>query len=265
MLPAVIAVVAARAGRPGWVAVFVVLSVMTKPQALPFLVPFAAWFLGSVGLRGTLRAALIGAAVAVLVWLPFLAAGGPVNYLDNLREYQDDIFSVLSLRAWNPWWILQVAGNGGSFASDTTAVLGPLTFRYLGFIVTGLLALVVFLGVYRRPTPERLVLGLAAVTLAAFIGLTTMHERYAYPAFVFLLMAATNRVVFVAWLAFAITFAANLVFAVPPPELALPNEPLIGVVGAIVISFVGLVTLVELLRPERRDTHGDVPTLRTWR
>ena len=45
-----------------------------------------------------------------------------------------------------------------------------------------------------------------------------MHERYAYPAFVFLLMAATNRVVF-AWLAFAITFAANLVFAVPPPGL----------------------------------------------
>ena len=170
VLPAVLAVVAARAGRPGWVAVFVVLSVMTKPQALPLLVPFAAWFLGSVGLRGTLRAALIGAVVAVLVWLPFLAAGGPVNYLDNLRDVPERHLQRPVAPGVEPV-VDPPGGRAAAFVSDTTAVLGPLTFRYLGFIVTGLLALVVFLGVYRRPTPERLVLGLAAVTLAAFIGL----------------------------------------------------------------------------------------------
>ena len=68
----------------------------------------------------------------MLAWLPFLGAGGPVHYLDNLRAYQDEIFGILSLRAWNPWWLLQVAGNGGSFAADTTAIVGPLTFRTSG-------------------------------------------------------------------------------------------------------------------------------------
>ena len=95
---------------------------------------------------------------------------------------------MLSLRAWNPWWLVQELGAGGGFVADTTQVLGPLTFRHLGYAVTALLAAVVFVAVYRRPTPEQLALGLAAISLAAFVGLTTMHERYAYPAFVFLLL-----------------------------------------------------------------------------
>src|SRR5262245_23120831 len=45
VLPAVLAVLAARAQKPGLVAVFVAVSLMTKPQALPFAIPFAAWFL----------------------------------------------------------------------------------------------------------------------------------------------------------------------------------------------------------------------------
>ena len=57
--------------------------------------------------------------------------------------------------------------------------------------------------------------------LVAFVSMTTMHERYAYPAFVFLLMAANTRVLLVAWAAFAVAFAANLVWAAPAPELSL--------------------------------------------
>ena len=194
VLPAVLAVLAARGGRPSLVAALVALSLMTKPQALPFIVPFAAWFLATQGWRGTIKGALVGLLVCVLVWLPFIPAGGPANYLGNVAEYQDGIFNVLSLRAWNPWWIVQELAAGGDFVLDSTAVLGPVTFRQLGFVVAGLLAVVVFAGVYRRPSPQGLALGLAAITLVAFVSLTTMHERYAYPAFVFLLMAANTRV-----------------------------------------------------------------------
>ncbi len=127
--------------------------------------------------------------------MPFVAAGGPLDYLRNLGTYQNGIFGVLSLRAWNPWWILQELGAGGQFVADGTAVLGPLTFRQLGFVIAGLLAIVVFVAVYRRPTADQLALGLAAISLAAFVSLTTMHERYAYPALVFLLLGdrATRR------------------------------------------------------------------------
>ncbi len=256
VLPAVLAVLAARAGRPGLVAALLAISLMAKPQALPFLVPFAAWFLATQGIRGTLRAAVIGAVVIVLVWLPFIPAGGPANYLGNLSEYQDGIFNVLSLRAWNPWWVVQVLGAGGDFVLDSTPVLGPLTFRHLGLLVAGLLALVVFVGVYRRPSAHSLVLGLAAITLVAFVSLTTMHERYAYPAFVFLLMAVNGRVLAIAWAAFAVVFTANLVWAAPPPELVLPDGQAISLVGAAVITLVALIAILWTGQGERVD-YGD--------
>ena len=90
------------------------LAVMTKPQALPFLVPFAAYALGRYGWR---RAAVLGAvagAVAAATWLPFLADGGPSRYLGNLGHYQDQVFAVLSLRAWNVWWLVQEPATGGA-------------------------------------------------------------------------------------------------------------------------------------------------------
>ena len=256
VLPAVLALLSARARRPTLVAVFLALSLMTKPQALPLIVPFAAWFLATQGLRGSLKAAVAGTVTCVLVWLPFIPANGPANYLGNLAQYQDGIFNVLSLRAWNPWWIVQVLGANGDFVLDSTQVLGPLTFRHVSLIIAGLLALVVFAGVYRRPSPQGLALGLAAITLVAFVSLTTMHERYAYPAFIFLLMAANGRLLAIAWGAFSVAFAANLVFAAPPPELSLPDARTISLLGSGVITLVAVIAMLWTGRADRYE-HAD--------
>jgi hypothetical protein len=214
-------------------------------------VPFAAWFLATQGVRGTVKGAVIGMVTCVLVWLPFIPANGPLNYLGNLSEYQNGIFNVLSLRAWNPWWVVQQLGANGQFVLDSTAAIGPITLRQVGFAIAGLLALIVFAGVYRRPSPQGLALGLAAITLVAFVSLTTMHERYAYPAFIFLLMAANGRLLAIAWGAFSIAFLANLVFAAPPPELSLPDDRAISLVGSAVITLVAVISLVWLGRAER--------------
>jgi Gpi18-like mannosyltransferase len=253
VLPAVLAVLAARANRPLLVAAFLALSLMTKPQALPFVVPFAAWFLATQGFRGSIKAALVVVAVSILVWLPFIAAGGPLDYLGNLREYQDDIFSVLSLRAWNPWWIVQELGAGGGFVLDSTRVLGPITFRHVGLAVTALLALVVFVGVYRHPSAERLALGLAAISLVAFVCLTTMHERYAYPAFVFLLLALPRRSVLAAWVVLAIVMALNLLVAAPPRDWTIPYAREIGLGGAIAMTTILAITVLATVAPRGRD------------
>ena len=132
VLGAVLALLAARGGLPLVTAALLAVSLMTKPQALPFLVPFGAWFLATQGIRGTLKAAAVGAVVVVLLWLPFIAAGGPGNYLSNLATYQNEVFPILSLKAWNPWALLQELGANGQFVSDRTAAFGPLTFRIVG-------------------------------------------------------------------------------------------------------------------------------------
>ena len=35
----------------------------------------------------------------------FLPAAGPQHYAQNVATYQGDVFAILSLRAWNLWWI----------------------------------------------------------------------------------------------------------------------------------------------------------------
>ena len=124
---------AARArvrGLPLVAAALLAVSLMTKPQALPFLVPFAAWFLATQGWRGTLKAAVVGAVVVVLLWLPFVAAGGPANYLHNLATYQNDIFASSRCGRGTRGALLQELGANGEFVSDRTAAFGPITFRH---------------------------------------------------------------------------------------------------------------------------------------
>jgi Gpi18-like mannosyltransferase len=225
-------------------------ALMTKPQALPFVVTFAAWFLARDGLRGAVTAAAVGAGVIVLLWAPFLPAGGPAGYARNLAEYQGDIFAILSLRAWNVWWLVQEFLAGGSFVSDQGAILGPITLRHVGYLVAGILEVVVFLAVLRSPTRRTLALGLAAAVLVAFMFLTTMHERYAYGALIFLALLIAERRFLVMWLVFGVAFTLNILAAVPPSaEIGrlLPVQGVLGIAGSLVMLGVTIAVLWALL------------------
>ncbi|HEV8488502.1 MAG TPA: hypothetical protein VGQ58_01800 [Candidatus Limnocylindrales bacterium] len=259
VLAALVAYLLAVGGRPGWAAVAVAMAVMTKPQALPLLVPFGAWYLARFGWRGAVRYGAIGAAVVALLWAPFVPFGGPAAYLRNLAEYQDEIFNVLSLRAWNPWWLVQEAYAGGSFVSDSAAIAGPITLRQVGFALAALLEGFVFLAVYRAPSARSLALGLAAAALVAFCALTTMHERYAYAALVFLAPLLPDRRVLAAWFVFGVSFALNLLAAAPPtPEIGrlLPIAGPSGILGSVAMSAVTVATLWLLLRERRAPEDG---------
>jgi Gpi18-like mannosyltransferase len=236
MLSALAAVICAVHGRNGLAAALLAVALMTKPQVLPFLVPFAAWFWATGGWRGFLRAALIGLAVIVLLWLPFIPAGGPGNYLANLAEYQGDIFNILSLRAWNLWWLVQSLFAGGGFVADDVGFLGPLTLRHVGYVLTGALSLLVAVAILRDPRPRTLILGLAAATLVAFCFLTSMHERYAYGALVFLMLLIPEARARWLGIAFGIVFTLNLLAAVPPTPLIgelLPAGGWLGILGSL--------------------------------
>ncbi len=249
LLMALVAYLLAVSGRPVPAAVALALSLMTKPQALPFLVPFGAWVLGRYGVRTTLVAALAGAATIGLLWLPFVAAGGPLAYLGNLTTYQGQTFSVISLRAWNIWWLLQEQAAGG-FVSDASRIAGPVTLRLIGLAMAGIGEVLVFFAVLRRPTPRALALGLACGTLVAFSLLTTMHERYAYGALVFLAVLLPERGPRLAWLAFGILFTLNLVAAIPAtPQLAsIPVGGAVGIAGSLGMLAVTAACLWLLLR-----------------
>jgi hypothetical protein len=171
----------------------------------------------------------------------------------RLAEYQNNIFPILSLNAWNVWWILQVAAVGG-FAPDNTAVLGPITFRHIGFVLTGVLSLLVAWLIVRDPQPRTFILGLAASTLIWFGFLTQMHERYAYGAIIFLLLLIPERRIQWLCLALGVVFTLNLVSAVPPTptfRVWFPYPGVHSLVGAVaMIVITGLTVLWMTSRRE---------------
>ncbi|HEV8403829.1 MAG TPA: glycosyltransferase 87 family protein [Candidatus Limnocylindrales bacterium] len=247
------ALVLALDGHDRWAAVLLAAAVLTKPQALPFVLPFVAWFWVRGGIREVATCAAVGLATAVVLWLPFIPFGGPGNYLQNLAHYQQDIFPVLSLRAWNLWWIVQERLAAGQFVDDQTTILGPLSARLVGYGITVVLSLVVAAAIVRDPRPRTFVLGLAVATLVAFCFLTTMHERYAYGAVIFLMLLVPDRRF--RWLALAlgIVFTLNLLAAIPPtPAIAelIPIGGLMGLLGSVaMLSIMGVAFAWLLPRP----------------
>lgn len=251
VLLGLLAAASAISARHRWAAVLLALALMTKPQALAFVIPLAAFWLGLLGWRRSVPLAAIGVGVIVLVWLPFLGSGGPATYLDSVRNYQDETFAVLSALAWNVWWPLQQAVAGSGFYSDRVAMAGPLTARLLGLIgAAGALALVAR-SIHRRPTPETLLLGMAASVLVAYTFMTAMHERYVYGAIVLLAPLIPDRRVLVLWLAVGATAALNLLAAAPPSEAIAHWVTLVGplsVLASITMVGVTVVAVALLMR-----------------
>ena len=257
LLFALAAVVFALEDRIPIAAAALALALMTKPQALPFLVPFAAWFWARGGPRGFFTATIVGAAIIGVLWLPFVPAGGPLHYLQGVGQYQDQVLAVLSLRAWNLWWIIQSMVGGGQFVSDSNPILGPLTPRHVGYGLTALLEVVVFMAVLRDARPRTFILGLVASALIAFCFLTTMHERYAYGAIIFLILLIPERRF--RWLAatLGVVFTLNLVAAIPPtPRIGdlIPIDGVIGIAGSLAMLAITIVALLWLPRPS-----GELP------
>jgi hypothetical protein len=259
-----LAAAAALSGRPLLAGIALGLAVSTKPQALPFLLPFAAWILARFGWRGAARAAVGGAVAIAVAWLPFLPAGGHLAYLRNIESYQDGVFAVMSLRAWNPWWILQSSAAGDAFLPDNVPILGPLTARMIGYGIAAGLSLLVAALVLRTRTPSGLLLGAAAGVLVAFLALTTMHERYSFAALVFLVPLLADRRAAIIWAVLAtVTFANYLaaISVVPGEPPLLPIDGPLGIAGSVLTTGVGVGVITLLAtKGSRGASLSETPT-----
>jgi dolichyl-phosphate-mannose-protein mannosyltransferase len=235
-------------------AVLLAVALMTKPQALPLLIPFAAWFVAYGGWWTLVRATAAGGLAILVLWLPFLAANGPTNYLESLLYYSNDKFGFLSFGAWNFWWLYQDTLAGG-FARDTVGVLGGIPARYVAYAVAGLLALVIAWTVARLRTVGALAVALAATSLVSFCFLTQMHERYAYPAIVFLVLLLPDWRAIALEVVLSVVFVLNLIAAaamVGNVDLHVDLFGPTGTIGSIAMVAITLVALAVAVVPAIR-------------
>ena len=245
ILPAFIAFLFARAGKPIPAAIALGISVMTKPQAAIFLVPFAAFALRRLDRRQLLLSVGSLLATIAILWSPFILAGGPANYLHTVTALQTGAFASISLGAWNVWWMAgQVLPD--NLLVDSAPLLGPINAREIGIAIALVGEIIVFLAVWSVPSSRRLALGLASATLIAFCVLTAMHERYSLGALVFLVPLLPDRRVLAIWVALSLGITANMLLTEPPALVAR-----LGVIGAGLILATTLACLWLL-------THEDV-------
>ena len=156
----------------------------------------AEWFAEEQGPWRLVSSAAVGLAVLVAIILPFnldlfgllrIAAGAAGEY------------NYLSVNAYNPWALVgadnpSIAASG-LWSDDTLPLLGPIPGVAIG---VALLAVGFALGVAHlalRDGRRAIVLGLVFFALAFFVLPTRVHERYLFPAFVFmpLLAMASGR------------------------------------------------------------------------
>jgi hypothetical protein len=119
-------------------------------------------------------------------------------------------------------------------------------------VLVGWLELLVVRMVLRDPRQRTLLLGVAAAVLISFGFLTTMHERYAYGALIFLAALVPDGQARRLGLVFGVAYTLNLFVFVPPSaeiDRLLSNHLALGSAGSLTIVAVTLLSLVALNQP----------------
>ena len=125
-----------------------------------------------------------GGGLTYLVWsFPFVLK----NNLERTFYliYQNaDWFPLLSLRAYNLWWL--VAGGKGMEISDKILTLGITSAKTMGLILFSSFYLLAVGLVLEEKGLKNLLLAFVVAGLDFFLFPTQNHEHYIFPAFCFL-------------------------------------------------------------------------------
>jgi Gpi18-like mannosyltransferase len=191
-------------------------GMLIKPQAVILAPLLYGATLRRHGPRGLAAGGFLALGLLALACAPFVLAG------EGQGLYQAAAGSVgrfpqVTNRAYNLWWL--VAGDRA--VSDLTEWLG-VSYRSLGFLLVGAAALLAMLAVLRDPSGPSRALAAAALALAFFALPTQIHERYAFFALPFLLLAAAVDLrLLIAYALVVVTGTINIIGAIPgfAPEL----------------------------------------------
>lgn len=256
MLPMLLSVVLLdrAGGRWSWLAWAVALLI--KPQAIIVAPLLYVATLRRHGTRGLLQGGALAIGLIVLGCLPLVLAGqGPglmQAYLGSVGR-----FPKLTNGAWNLWYLV----TGGVDTLDWGQGLGPLSFHLIGFLLLGLVVLLVCVALFFTPLRDdgRLrVEGAAVLALAFFMLPTEIHERYAFLplAFLALRLASAPRLIG-PYLVLVCTATLNIIGElsgfVPPVYAYFSTSALPLVFAAInllvLIGLLGHLLRSSLLRP----------------
>ncbi len=217
-------------------------ALLIKTQAIVFAPLLFVATLRRYGCRGLARGGALAAALLAVGCAPLALAGqGP----GMVQAYVGAVgrFPQVTNRAYNLWYLAPLGAGG----SDQARALGLVSYRAVGMLLLGAVALLICLALLRRYDGPARAEGAGLLALAFFLLPTQIHERYLFFALAFLVLrAASDLRIVAAYLALVATATLNILGALrgfwPGATAAIVASPL-----PLAIAAANLAVLVVLL------------------
>ena len=167
-------------GRPELSWVFLMLAVLTKPQAIPFVPLVLTVSFWQCSPRRLVYAALASLGTFGLVWLPYIIHGTYWTSFSSITISTLVGEPYLSLNAANLWWLLSAAK--GAAIPSSTSLLRVVELRNLGLLafIASYLFIIFRLRGGLSERSDLLFLAAASVGMAFFTLSTNLHENHMY-------------------------------------------------------------------------------------
>lgn len=184
MLFTILTVILILRDKPALATFIFMIGALMKLQNIiyiPLIYLFIFRYHGFEALIKSIGASLLAFTITVF---PFLQVNDIERVL-RLLTVNNDYFPWLSLHAHNPWWIVS---GGQMISSDKILVLGIANAKQIGLILFSSIYLLLIILLWKKPTPKNFIISLSIGVFAFFLFTTQSHERYSYPAPIWLLL-----------------------------------------------------------------------------
>jgi hypothetical protein len=250
---------AALSGAAGASGILLALGVLTKPQGLIILPAAAVLIVRRSGTRALGRAVALGACTAGLICAPFLIAGYG-RRLYEIYAGAGGVYPMLSVKAFNPWWIATVLTGGAHAAplpTDATPLAMGITPHAIGIaLFLAATAWIVWRCAGRIDGPRAWRL-LTLQWLAFFLLPTQVHERYLAPALVsFAVAAVLDRRTTTLYLLLSLGVFLNLLYVVPGTAV-IGRIVRVGTLDGVLVALGFCAIAFLLVRQEVREGGAD--------
>ena len=176
-----IAVITLKKNNLIFSSVFFGLALLTKPQALALIPLFAVFLATNLKLSTLLKLLVPGLLVIFILSLPFFPNQTFINLILHIGNTANE-YPYNSINAYNLW------GAVGFWIKDNT-IWSNFSYQSWGYILLIIYWIIVAYFYFKRKLSLYTVSALA--TMGFFFLPTRVHERYLYPALVFLIITAT--------------------------------------------------------------------------
>lgn len=184
MLFTVIAVYLIYKKHPSLASAIFTIGIFMKLQNIIYIPLFFLFIYKYFDYKTLIRSVFSSFFMFIIIIVPFLLSQD-VGRVFLLMTVNNDYFPWLSLHAHNPWWLV---AEGKMLAPDKIMTIGIINAKTLGIMLFASVYLYLSVLLLKVTTYRNFIASLLVAIFAFFYLTTQSHERYSYPAIIWLPM-----------------------------------------------------------------------------